>query len=83
MSILILYLKVNMDAARRKYILESDLRIQKAIAVEKANSAQRELNNLARQNVYGAVPMGMMPVSVNGCIVFVPVQSGYRTMQWP
>lgn len=71
--------------ARAKYIRESELRIQKAIAMQKANSAQCELNKLARQgqNVYGAVPIGMMPVCVNGCIVFVPVQSGYRPMQWP
>ena len=71
--------------ARKKYILESELRIQKAIAMEKANSAQRELNKLARQcqNVYGVVPIGMMPVWVNGRIVFVPVQSGYSPMQWP
>lgn len=71
-----------MDAAREKYKRESELRIQKAIAMKQA---QRELNKLGSQgqNVYGAVPIGMMPVCVNGCIVFVPVQSGYRPMQWP
>lgn len=74
-----------MDASRAKYIRESKLRIDKAIAMEQANKAQRELNKLARQgqNVYGAVPIGMMPVWVDGCIVLVPVQSGYRPMQMP
>jgi hypothetical protein len=74
-----------MDAARAKYIRESKLRIDKAIAMEQANKAQRELNKLASQgqNVYGAVPIGMIPVLVNGCIVLVPVQSGYRPMQMP
>ena len=76
----------DMDAARIKYLKESQLRIDKAIALKKAQNAQNELDRLARQrqqNLFGYAPIGMMPVCINGCIMYVPVQSGYRPMQWP
>ena len=51
----------------------------------KAQNAQNELDRLARQrqqNIIGPA-VGMMPIYINGCIMYVPVQNGFRPMQWP